>query len=166
MRKDPTNSLPKRVYLHHGSFYLITKENKRINLGRDKESMAKNYEAATGIVLKRLLDEGVHTELLRRTKGRAKRSSIAFALTKADVLNMFFRAMGRCELTGIAFDLDIAGEFRKRRRPWAPSIDRIENNKGYSPDNCRLVCIAVNIALSEFGEEVLYKIASNLRNKR
>lgn len=68
------------------------------------------------------------------------------------------RSRGACELTGIAFSLDKApGHVR---RPWAPSVDRVDNSRGYVFDNCRLVCVAVNIAMNEWGEDALWRISS------
>lgn len=55
----------------------------------------------------------------------------------------------RCTLTGIPFQADrIDG---KRVNPFAPSIDRIDTSRGYTPNNVRLVLTSVNLALSDFG---------------
>lgn len=70
------------------------------------------------------------------------------------------RADGRCEVTGILFTWVKADDCRSN--PWGPSLDRIDCSRAYELDNCRLVCTAVNIALSDFGEEVLTKIAKSL----
>lgn len=70
------------------------------------------------------------------------------------------RAAGRCEVSGIVFSTQrLEGQ---RKAMWAPSIDRIDNTKGYEAENCRLVCVAVNLALNEFGADVLLRIASAL----
>lgn len=43
-RKD----LPKRVYLHHGAYYITSKENKRIPLGRDYAEAMKRWAEVVG----------------------------------------------------------------------------------------------------------------------
>jgi hypothetical protein len=63
---------------------------------------------------------------------------------------------GRCLLSGIEFDMT---PFSGKRRPFAPSIDRIDPSRGYSKGNCRLVCVAVNYAMSDWGLAVLKRIA-------
>jgi hypothetical protein len=70
-----------------------------------------------------------------------------------------FEAQGaRCALTGIGFDLRVVGT-GQARRPFAPSLDRIDASAGYTRDNTRLVCQAVNFALNAFGEDVFREIA-------
>jgi hypothetical protein len=72
------------------------------------------------------------------------------------VAEMFVRANGKCEVTRIPFSfLKMDGS---RKRPWYPSIDRINSLQGYSFSNCRLVCIAVNLAMHQWGESVLHVI--------
>ena len=64
----------------------------------------------------------------------------------------------RCALTGIEFDLRVVGT-GQARRPFAPSLDRIDCSEGYTRDNTRLVCQAVNFALNAFGEDIFREIA-------
>ena len=81
-------------------------------------------------------------------------------LSKDELKALWARANGKCQLTGIPFSSE-----RKPgcvKRPWMPSVDRIDCSKGYTADNCRLVCVAVNLALNEFGDEVLLTIAKGL----
>ena len=66
---------------------------------------------------------------------------------------------GRCALTGLPFDLRIIGT-GKTRRPFAPSLDRIDSTGGYTRDNVRLVCQAVNFALNAYGEDTFREIAA------
>ena len=70
------------------------------------------------------------------------------------------RAGGHCEVTGIPFNWEIPRGQRKRL--WAPSVDRIDCTRGYLLSNCRLVCVAVNVALNEFGLAPLLRIAHAL----
>lgn len=70
---------------------------------------------------------------------------------------MWARAQGRCEVSGLRFKLTKMP--KKLRRPWAPSVDRRDCHLGYTADNSRLVCTAVNIAMNEWGEETLRHLA-------
>lgn len=98
-------------------------------------------------------------------KKNAKQRGINFDMTMGDMLLLVSTANGRCMLTGIEFEFAYIGHHKKR--PWAPSLDRIDSDNGYSLTNCRLVCAAVNLAMNEWGEEPLRRIARALvRNER
>lgn len=60
---------------------------------------------------------------------------------------------GVCEVTGLPFDFTSPGQSRKN--PFAPSIDRIDNNIGYIKSNVRLVLWAVNLMHGEMTDEQL-----------
>lgn len=91
---------------------------------------------------------------------RSKRNGLA-CMSKAEFQTLWSRANGKCELTAIEFTVDKHEQCVKR--PWSPSVDRKNNSKGYEFANCRLVCTAVNLALNEFGDAVLRRIANGLR---
>lgn len=97
-------------------------------------------------------------------RGARKRAALKgwnCALSDADALVLWRRCGGRCELTGIEFDFEAAGG-KHQRRPYAPSIDRRDNSLGYVPGNVRVVCVAVNIAMNQWGEDVLHRLAVSL----
>lgn len=94
--------------------------------------------------------------LLAQARDRASARSVAFSLAASDVMDMAVRAAGRCEMSGLAFRSGGSG----RRQPFIPSIDRILPVAGYTPENCRLVCFAVNVAMSDWGEGVFREIAA------
>jgi len=54
---------------------------------------------------------------------------------------------GRCELTGLPFVLN------QSRHPFLPSPDRINSDKGYTPDNTRLILWMLNSAKGTATEE-------------
>jgi hypothetical protein len=69
--------------------------------------------------------------------------------------------LGNCELTGISFDLNPSNF--KRINPFSPSLDRIDStNRDYSIENTRVVLSSVNIALGEWGLEVMRPVFKKL----
>lgn len=92
-------------------------------------------------------------------KSSAAKRGISFSLTIEEYSELVHLSNGCCMLSGILFDFSETG-FKKR--PYAPSIDRINSRFGYTKENCRLVCTAVNIAMNEWGEGVLFNIAYSI----
>lgn len=50
---------------------------------------------------------------------------------------------GYCEVSGILFKMDTRGN--KHASFYSPSVDRIDNSRGYTIDNCRMVLHAFNL---------------------
>lgn len=103
--------------------------------------------------------------LLRRCAGRAKEKGREFALTTDAVLGMLRTNRHRCAVTGVNLRPEYEGG---TRNPFAPSVDRINCQKGYTPENSRIVCAAFNVAIGDFGEDVFEQIAIGFleRNRR
>lgn len=92
-----------------------------------------------------------------RQKSSAAGRGIPFDLTPERVFALM-RATGfKCAVSGIPFAKRFASD--GRRDPWAPSIDRIENRQGYTVENCRVVCMAANIAMSDWGFDTLLRLS-------
>lgn len=71
---------------------------------------------------------------------------------------------GKCELTGLPFDL--SGVKGHGKNPFSPSIDRINpNNKNYEIGNVRIILQSLNMALSNYGIEHLILITDAMKNK-
>lgn len=101
--------------------------------------------------------------MLRVAAIRARRIGISFSLTKGDMADLIRQAGGKCTVTGITFRFERwPGSYR---RPFAPSLDRRNSRGNYERRNVRLVCVAVNTALSDWGEPVFWEIvkAGNAR---
>lgn len=134
-------------------------ERKAIRLRRRTITEARRPEGFRASVSRRLLRSYYMAERNSRQRG------IEFALSLADLSVLANRSRGRCEITGIPFE--VVDTSRKwDRQPWTASIDRIDCAKGYTLDNCRLVCAAVNVALNSWGEAVLGRIVDAMVEQR
>lgn len=100
---------------------------------------------------------GTTTVLFNSTKKSASERELAFDLSKEFIEELFASQNHKCAITKILFDNRVSGGTGKSN-PFRPSIDRIDCSQGYTKDNVRLVCVAVNFALNEFGEAVFKQI--------
>lgn len=168
---DATRRVARRLHFKHGAYYLVrrltgpdgTRKVRWLHLGRD--------EAAAIVVMQRLAGDPKAGDLLAympsvyaRARRNAVKRGIPFALSRPDFDSIVARSGYQCEVSGIPLSLGWR-EGAQKNRPWAPSLDRINSAKGYTADNCRLVCVAVNLAMSEWGEGVLQRIAKALSNR-
>lgn len=87
--------------------------------------------------------------LLMNSRARAKAAGLEHTLTRDDIV-----IPDRCPI----FDIELK---REDRETWfsAPSIDRIDNKKGYIPDNIVIVCRRANILKKDATVAELRQIA-------
>lgn len=84
-------------------------------------------------------------------------------LTPEDFCEIWERAAGHCELSGLPFSdeketyPDDSGYSRISAFPWQPSLDQIVPGRGYAPENCSLVCKAVNIGKSSYSNRTFLR---------
>ena len=45
------------------------------------------------------------------------------------------------------------------RHPYEPSLDRKDSSQSYTVSNTRLVCVAVNFGLNQWGDSVYFELA-------
>lgn len=87
---------------------------------------------------------------------RARTKGFTFTITEEWARE---RWTGRCEVTGLEFVLDQRGAGPKF---WSPSIDRVDNSRGYEPDNCRFVLNAFNQLKGTGTDADAFRIAKGL----
>lgn len=87
---------------------------------------------------------------------RCKKRGLPFDI---DIDWLADKLRGRCELTGLSFDMTV-----RTRKPqlYTPSIDRIIPGHGYTKANCRVVLMGVNLWLKDFTLEAMLPIAAAL----
>lgn len=99
--------------------------------------------------------DGRARHLIGGARQRAKKAGLPCTI---DIFWVYDRLdSGVCEVTGIKF---INGN--KKNYPFTPSIDRIDPNLGYTPENSRLVLFCVNAAFGNWGEDMFYPVAEAL----
>jgi hypothetical protein len=91
-------------------------------------------------------------------EGRARKAQMRFTLPPEFAATLYDRQLGRCAVSGIEFNLQRFADALVKH-PFAPSIDRKLSSGGYTEDNVRLVCVAVNFGMGQWGEEVYMTIA-------
>lgn len=96
--------------------------------------------------------------LFNAAKGRSQRKGLEFSISFEWVVEKL--TFARCEVSGIPFIFLTGGDGVKH--PYAPSLDRIDNTKGYTPGNCRIILWALNLAFATWGEETYRDIASHV----
>lgn len=127
---------------------------------------APSYEAAANVAanpaVRRILKKRVDF-----AKSRAGTRGIEHSLTLEAVIAAYDAQAGACAVTGIPFDISERLESEEGwKRPYSPSIDRIDSRRGYTAENTRLVCSAVNNAMGSWGEAVFIHLAYALVAKR
>jgi len=105
--------------------------------------------------------KGRASKLLRCARYRAKKQGIQCTLTKEWVLEKL--NAGRCEVTNIEFKIKEGnGGKQNSENPWSPSIDRIDPNGEYTPENSRLTVWIYNQARGSFDDDALLKMSRAL----
>jgi hypothetical protein len=103
--------------------------------------------------------KGTVSNLFNQSRRNANALKCKFSLTKQMLHELFVKQNNCCSLTKIPFNLcffDVCSS-----NPFRPSVDRINSNKGYTQDNIRIVCVSVNYALNEFGEQIFKQICES-----
>jgi hypothetical protein len=84
---------------------------------------------------------------------RAREIGKDFAITEEWIHEELRKSSDKCEISGIEFNYDPQPRGTKKyfKHPQRPSLDRIDNAKGYVPGNVRFVLHGVNIGINEWG---------------
>jgi hypothetical protein len=148
------NELPTCVYQRGARYYWLDNQRKWVPLGRSLDRALLIYRKFA------VPSDEFVAGMFKALRANAARREIAVQLSLDDLRDMVAEAAGKCSVTGLRWDFRRLPECRAR--PWIPSVDRRSSAAPYSPENCRIVCAAVNVAMSDYGEAVLRVIAKRM----
>jgi hypothetical protein len=96
---------------------------------------------------------------------RAKKLGLAYNLdSHTEAMRKRVSAM-RCEMTGVPL-IPGSGCGSPGKRVWnTVSLDRKDSTRGYTIDNIRVVCWAINAAMGTWGEQALRNMISSWQAK-
>jgi hypothetical protein len=99
--------------------------------------------------------EGRAKQIHKSAKRRALHKGLAFSITEEWVAKQIAQQEGCCAMTGIPFIYE--QDKRYKRHPFSPSLDRVNNSRGYTVKNTRVVCTMYNYCKNTaFDEDVEY----------
>lgn len=136
------SALP-HVVAKRAAYHLATRHNpeyKADNIRRGREFYASQIGRAKTLL------KGIERRAIRHAElSDVDLSFILDALT-----------LGVCQVTGIPFQFEPHATYGKN--PYAPSVDRIDNSKGYTKENTRLVLWQVNLMHGEMTDAELIEM--------
>ena len=103
--------------------------------------------------------------LLKSAAARSHQKGYHFSLTKEWIERRLEEIGDRCEVSGMKF-IYAPAEKAWHRNPHGPSLDRIKRELGYHPDNVRIICTCVNVAINEWSEETFFKMCAAVQKRR
>lgn len=140
------------MYAHGTSYRYVPKVGAKINLGKDLDEALRQYY----LLIKPLprfdpRAESVAKGMWIRHRKGAKQRGIEYLITVEDIAAKMSEQGYRCAVTSLPFSDE--KPHGVRIRPWLPSVDRINSKTAYAPQNIRIVCAFVNVAMNGFGDE-------------
>jgi hypothetical protein len=125
------------------------RRNARAIQAREKKAAAEKRRIA--LSPRSALSHALHNALKRHPTERPA--------TTDDLMALFKRQEGRCALSGITMTWNKGGIL-----PTSISIDRIDLERGYAPDNIRLLCFSVNAFRGRMNDGEMLEMARAIVN--
>lgn len=159
----PETDFPKTKTNKDGLSYLCTDCNKDSSRSYRERNAEKYYNNQK---LRRQEEPHFISQLFHGAVTRAKKKKLPLDIDNDFLTQLLTKSDYKCAVTGLEMNLISTG--RKKANPFKCSLDRIDSDKGYTKDNVRLVCWAVNQMKAErtdtelkFWVETLYKAISS-----
>ena len=158
--------LPPCIQHRNGAYYFV-KRGQWFHLGRDRDAaLAKlpdiDFPSFPDVGKLRAILRAKVVALQYRRGQRNKGRDIPYSITPEYALSLAETLKWHCAVTGLPMSIDVV----HGRKPYSPSLDRIDPRAGYEEGNCRVVCLAANLAMNVWGEDVLVKMGRGIVARR
>lgn len=129
-------------------------------LKQDRERKRKEYEADPEKFKKREIDkrnkpQGREKQMFYSARNRAKKKGLEFTLNLEDIVIP--------EICPV-FNVPFTPLYGKGAQPYSPSLDRIDNSKGYTQDNIAIISWRANSLKGDSNLFELKKLVKYLEN--
>lgn len=71
-----------------------------------------------------------------------KKKGLEFNITKEDLIELYEKQKGKCAFSGLVMEMKTGP--RHKSNTFSISLDRINNDKGYTKDNIQYLCWQIN----------------------
>jgi len=126
-----------------------------------RQAAAREKAEASSAALAAQRAEWAVTRAVRSAAGGCKRRALAtgraFTLGTADFLRLSPFWAGVCPACGVQLTPSI------NSGPHSPSIDRVHNDRGYTPDNVVILCRSCNSSKHVYNSAQLFRLAEYVR---
>lgn len=160
----------KNVYLglkgkDRGKYFILTPTGMtpaRAKIGSPEFEAEVKEKAAkvSGIATVSVSMKNALCDALKRAKTRDRDKGRKCDIDEEFIIQLYERQKGCCALTGIPISVneDLASD--NPRSAFGPSIDRINNRRGYEPDNVQITLVIANIAKSDFADVDFFRMCA------
>ena len=93
--------------------------------------------------------KNLFVSVISDSKKRARRHGMEWDLDERQLVSLLDRQKGRCAMSGVELDIEKGGN----NPLFFVSIDRVDNEKGYTIDNVQLTCRGVNYMKNRWTDE-------------
>jgi len=128
----------------------------------DKKTKEKNNGISRSVVCRSKNLKAYASHIINMARTRAKKKNIDFTIDVSWFLSSLDNQNWECAISGYKMKVS-AGT--KSRLFDGMSIDRIDNNLGYTADNCWLVCYSINAMKSNSPLSEVIKICKSITKK-
>lgn len=103
---------------------------------------------------------------LKSIKCHAKKINKLVELNLIDLKKQWEKQNGICSLTGWKMTNYLGSRDKPTRIPERASLDRIDSNEGYFPENVRFICMIAQFAKNNFCDEDVIRFCKAVTNNK
>lgn len=125
-------------------------------------TVCRKARAASNATYRRQSSATSHLlSLLAQAKSRSAKKGIEFSLSRDFILDLYAKQGGKCALTGRSF-IASKSPGNSRTHMNTVTIDKIDPNKGYTPDNVQLLTYMANVCKNAFSTADVVEFAKDV----